>query len=214
MRACLEFLHEGMTSSFEVTRIDRSRLYGSKRRIPVDAGGRECHPAALTRDGMHVLPKGGISRIYLDESRNAVDRSDLRAASTSGPGIEGDPPHSPPPASPTMAANVAEIVLEARPDDVLSCDISRAWALDPITLSPQLDGILSAGAIQRVRLPSGLAKDSADAFLLKGPACFLLLVGEPTGFELIGRSEVDLVPEAEDDDPLADSDVDFDFGTL
>jgi hypothetical protein len=56
MSRILEICHDGRESSFSITRISRSRLYGAKRRIPVDGQGNECSRASLTRDGMFILP--------------------------------------------------------------------------------------------------------------------------------------------------------------
>ena len=39
-------------SQFQLKRIDRSKLYGKRRRIPLDPAGMPCARAAITEDGV------------------------------------------------------------------------------------------------------------------------------------------------------------------
>ena len=41
----------GVTASFAVTLVDRSKIYGSRKRVAIDAQGRDCTRAALSSDG-------------------------------------------------------------------------------------------------------------------------------------------------------------------
>lgn len=43
------------TVSFSPTRVDRSKIYGARKRIAVDGGGRDCTRASLTADGSQLL---------------------------------------------------------------------------------------------------------------------------------------------------------------
>ena len=84
MQKTLEVVFNGKVSSFTVTKIDRSKLYGSKKRIPVDTQGQECSAAALTRDGRYILPTGGTALLYLDEKEDVVERNQLQAVDPDG----------------------------------------------------------------------------------------------------------------------------------
>ena len=79
MSRVIEIRFAGKESSFKVVKIDRSKLYGSKRRIPIDTHGRECAFASLTEDGRFILPKGSMALLYLDEKGEVVERVDLQA---------------------------------------------------------------------------------------------------------------------------------------
>ena len=45
----------GLTTSFVPRRVERSQLYGSRKRVAVDAQGRVCTKAALTADGATLV---------------------------------------------------------------------------------------------------------------------------------------------------------------
>ena len=80
----LEVLCSGKASNFKLSKIDRSKLYGSKRRIAIDGQGRECSRAGLTRDGRYILPNGGTTLLYLDEDGDVAERNQLRGVDADG----------------------------------------------------------------------------------------------------------------------------------
>ena len=84
MRRTMEISFAGSESSFKVVKIERSKLYGSKRRIPVDAHGGECTFASLTEDGRFILPRGSTTLLYLDEHREVVERANLQTVDVDG----------------------------------------------------------------------------------------------------------------------------------
>ena len=47
--------HQGVVSSFQLSKLERQKLYGAKRRIPVDGAGEPCSRAALTDDGAVLI---------------------------------------------------------------------------------------------------------------------------------------------------------------
>lgn len=68
---------QGNISRIALRRLERSKLYGSSRRIGLDAKGRECTMALLTRDGRHVLGPGSTAGLYLDRDGDVIAREDL-----------------------------------------------------------------------------------------------------------------------------------------
>lgn len=186
-------------SSFKPTKINRSKLYGSKRRIPIDAQGQKCSRAALTHDGVYVLPSGGTAMLYLDEQGDVVERNQLQAIDTDGEVM------SPENSSSEATLEVTQVVQVA---DVLECGITHAYALEPVFICTELEKSLSQGAIYRLPGANG-----RQAFLLGNDAGYFLLFGEQTGFELIGLAEADLSPPdiGEDGYDIGD---DIDFGMM
>ncbi len=77
MAKVLEVAADGGEAVFGMHRLSRAVLYGSKRRVAVDALGRECANASLTHDGCFILPAGSTTQVYLDECGDAVERSAL-----------------------------------------------------------------------------------------------------------------------------------------
>ncbi len=196
MRRILEVIYGGKASSFTVSKITRSKLYGSKRRIPIDVQGQECSRAALTRDGRFVLPNGGTALLYLDENGDVVERSRLQAIDADGEiTTQGE-------STPDAALELGQLVSAA---DVLDCSITHAYALEPVFICAELEASLSRGEIYR--LP-----DCNDhrRFLIGNGEGYFMLVGKPTGFEFVGLAESDLSPPDIEDD----YDDNIDFGML
>ena len=200
MPKTLEVTADGARSTFTRLRLSRARLYGSRRRIPVDAQGRPCATAALTRDGRYVLPAGATATLYLDDEGDVVERQDLRAVGDDGEPVEPGA---------TFLDGRTLLVETAGPTDMLDHAVTHVYVLDPVSVAPALDAALAAGAVYRVRTTD--ARSAAAAFLLKNDVGFFLLVGEPTGFDFIGPEHADRSPP-EGDEPDGDwDDLDFDM---
>jgi len=176
MERTLEVACGGTASSFTVRELSRATLYGTKRRVPVDAEGRPCQAAALTRDGRFLLPAGTTATLYLDDRGDAVERGDLRAARW---GTDGAPEAEP---------HVAEAA------DLLDCVVRKVYALVPVAVSGRLDELLAATGICRLGCDDSGGK---VRFLVKNAAGYFLMIGEPSAFRLVGPDQADLsVPDA------------------
>jgi hypothetical protein len=194
MQRILEVIYDGKASSFTVAKISRSKLYGSKHRIAVDAQGQECSRAALTRDGRFILANGCTAALYLDEAGDVVERSRLQAIDADGEiTMPGE-------STPDAALEVGQVLSAA---EVLDCSITHAYALEPVFISAELEASLSRGEIYRLPECNG-----RQAFLLGNDAGYFLLFGERTGFEFIGLAEADLSPPDLDGEYM-DEDLDF-----
>jgi hypothetical protein len=163
----------GTTSSFSLRKLSRSSVYGSKRRVPVDAAGRACRAAALTRDGRFLLPPGSTATLCLDDEGNPVERAEFRAPDEhrDAQGDGGQP-------------QVADAV------ELLACSIRRVYALTPVAVCGPLETLLAASGV--CRLPNTPASDGEARFLVKNTVGYFLLVGEPAGLEFIGPDQADL----------------------
>ncbi len=178
MQRTLEVGCEGTVSSFAVRKLSRATLYGRRGRVPVDAQGRECKAAALTRDGRFLLPPGTTATLYLDERGDAVERGDLRSTR----GGEGAASEAKP--QPADAA------------DLLDCVIRKVYALVPVAVSGRLDALLAATGICCLE---GGDDGGGVRFLVKNAAGYFLVVGEPSGFGFVGPGQADLsIPESDE----------------
>ncbi len=177
MERTLRVACEGTASSFTVRKLSRATLYGTRRRVPVDAEGRECKAAALTRDGRFLLPPGTTATLYLDDQGDAVQRGELRAART------GQDVASAPEPQIAEAANL------------LDCIVRQVYALAPVAVSGRLDELLVATGLCRLDGGDGGAE---VRFLVKNAAGYFLMIGESTGFSFVGPDQADLsIPESE-----------------
>jgi len=67
----------GAESTFSFTKLDRSKLYGTRRRIVLGPDGEPCQRAQLTEDGSLLLRSGMTSQGYFDDSGNLISQSDF-----------------------------------------------------------------------------------------------------------------------------------------
>jgi len=72
----IKFNLSGVSLEAEITKVDRSKLYGTSARVVYDENGEECSLSNLYQ-GSAILPKGSISQTLLDSKGNYVSRSDL-----------------------------------------------------------------------------------------------------------------------------------------
>ena len=204
MRRIVDVIYNDKESSFSITKICRSKLYGSKRRIPVDGHGNECSRASLTSDGMFILPAGGTAILYLDKHGDTVERNQLRAIDIGGEMFN-------PGESALNAALEVNQVVQA--DDLLECTITHVYVLEAIFLSQELGSSLSQGEILYLTLPTPTNHLFRRFFLVGNESGFFLLIGDATGFEFIGLAEADLSPPDIDEDGIDDGN-NIDFGML
>ena len=68
---------KGKESVFSISKLSRSKLYGRKRRIPIDGDGNSCTRASLDVAGGILLKKGMTGQGYLDDRGNWLERSTL-----------------------------------------------------------------------------------------------------------------------------------------
>ena len=184
MARTLEVTCEGSTSRFTTRKLSRSALYGRKRRVPVDAQGRECRAAALTRDGRLLLPLGSTATLHLDEHGDVVERDELRSAR----------------AEQDAAATCDPQAVE--PAGLLDHTIRQVYALSPVAVSEELEALLAETGICRLDECDETGK---ARFLVKNDAGYFLLIGEQAGFEFVGPDQPDLsVPDG--DEPWDDLD--------
>ena len=176
MQKIFELIFDGKTASFTVTRIDRSKLYGSKKRIAVDVQGQECSRAALTRDGKYILPTGGTALLYVTDDGDVVERNQLQAIDPEE--SNGDSGES----SPDKAMELGPAVSD---DEILDYTIINAYMLEPVSLPSELELALASGTTC-YQVLSPVSHNGYQSFLLKNNTGYFLLTGERTGFAYIG----------------------------
>ena len=194
MRRTIEIAQGEAASVFAVRKLSRTTLYGSKRRAAIDAEGRECVSAALTRDGRCVLPRGGTALVYLDEHGDTVERSDLASGGSLTDALK-------------RKDGLPFACVPASPSDVLACVTTRVYRLDAVSISRALDAVFNETGVCRLAQAQGDPDDHERAFLVRNNAGHFLLVGERNGFDFVGPDEPDLSMADEE----MDDDLDFDM---
>lgn len=190
----------GKLSSFALTKLDRSRLYGRKRRILVDPTGNECERAQLTIDGALILRSGMLGSAYFTEDDKVVSYAELVGIEVDGTQAEKQP----------STLGVPQTVTgPVMPDEVLNQKLMGVYQVTPIELDSDLEQNLNAGVIYR--FPFNYASDfrTEAGFILKNDDGFFVLIGvsaERTWIEP-GSRPTELFEQSE-----RDTDDELDFG--
>ena len=71
-------------STFGISKIDRKKLYGFKKRLFLDEKGKECSKANLEEETGIVFVSSDISSSYLDHKGNFVEKKELEAINDEG----------------------------------------------------------------------------------------------------------------------------------
>ncbi len=111
----------GVESSFDHAKIERSRLYGSRGRLPLDQDGATCVKAALTVDVLYLLQAGMTAQGYFDEQGRAVARNALVGLDEDGQPLPLKP----------LTLGVVQPATVVDPSAVLRCrieaNIKKGW---------------------------------------------------------------------------------------
>jgi hypothetical protein len=193
----LDLTYHGQQVRFAKTEIDRSRLYGLRKIVALDAQGRECQSALLTRDGRYILPTGSTADLYINACGDVVACRDLVAVDESG---------APPLTSAPTACEQKEIQGPLVAGEILDYAAIRVHALQPVAVPAKLAQALGDGAVFQVPYSSRSGVTETPAFLLGGDAGVFLIQVEPHGFDFVGPDQPVLTendPDEDDTDAFA-----------
>lgn len=188
----------GEESSFTLEKVDRSKLYGSRRRVAIDASGTVCTRAALTEDGQAVLRPGMTAQGYFDPDGRQVESGALTAVDEAGNALD-------------LVASTLGVAQQLTgpidPKELLDLAVTAVYRLVPESLAPGLSAEIAAGRI--LRAPFNYRPDyrSELAYILQNDAgCFAVIgvLASPTWLE------PDAPPPA-DDTESDDGDLDFEM---
>ncbi len=183
--------YQGAASSFAFTKIDRSKLYGRRRRVALDPSAQPCTRASLTEDGGLLLRVGMTAQGYFDEEERWIPHKSLVGLDAEGEALEAHP------------STLGEPVplsgpVEAR--EVLDLRVQSVYALVPEELAPGLRQELEAGAIYRFRFNYRSGWEEGEAFLVANlEGDFFALTGAKTEPEWCAPNAL-LEPLGEDED--------------
>ena len=187
---------------FEMHKVDRSRLYGSKELLVLDEDGDPCELTTLAEDGKTLIGKGGTGIGYLDADGNWVDKSDLTAVDLEGNKIV------PVPSSFSAPITLGE---KATEEDFLNHNIRLIYRLEADSLDESLAAELSDGAIFKFDYSFRGGLEADVGFLLHNEAGeIFFLVGDQSCVEYVGlQQSAPTVSESIGDESSGDDLMDF-----
>ena len=84
-------LLEKSESRFSFVKLNRAKLYGTRRRIVLGPDDETCQRAQLTEDGSLLLRSGMTSQGYFDNLGNLISQSDFVGISSDGSIVHRQP---------------------------------------------------------------------------------------------------------------------------
>jgi hypothetical protein len=190
--------HHGVESSFGLAKLERSKLYGSRKRVVVDATGAPCTRAALTEDGRVVLRAGMTGQGYFDASGRQLEASELGAVDGAG---------EPLPLVPSTLGVAQPLEGPVSPRDLLDLSITSVYELSAEALDPALGAALAQGSL--FRAPFNYRPDyrAETVYLVQNDAGLFALVGQPAPAPWLAPD----APPPADDAPADADELDFEM---
>jgi hypothetical protein len=188
------------TSSFAFAKVDRSKLYGRRRRVPLDPEGNACEKGGLTSDGALLIRPGMTGQGYFDADNYWYPTADLLSLDAEGNAAERV----------TSTLGVAQDLTEVAPQALLDVRVQSIYMLDASDLDEALETALKAGSVFTFNFAYRTGYKCDQGFLL---------TNKEGTFALVGQSvtpiwcELDAVPveDFSDDDGGFDDDLDFEM---
>jgi len=185
----------GAPSSFDAVKVDRSKLYGSRKRIAVDAKDRQCVKAALTADGSQLIRSGMTAQGYFSADGSPVSRSEMVGLDSAGQVVETKPS--------TLGAEQA-LFGPVSASEVLDLELESVFWLEPIEVSEGLLAGLKEGAIYKCAFNYTAGLEVETAFLLSNSEGIFAIVGKPVEPRWVEEGTVFLAEVTEDDEDELD----------
>ncbi|MBU3617261.1 hypothetical protein [Polynucleobacter sp. JS-Polo-80-F4] len=179
----------GKDYSFAPTKVDRSKIYGSKKRVALDPQGRFCTRAALSSDGAHLVLTGMSAQGYFRTNGVMVGRQEMVGLDLNGKVVEPIPS--------TLGVSQA-LEGPVSGSEILGLDVESLYYLDPLESGSDLLTKLQAGEIYKfsINYTSGLELETAylvsndeGCFAIVGKPALLNWIESATLFESVEVSE-------------------------
>ena len=188
----------GAESHFNFRKLERKKLYGSRRRISLDAGGEACRRAALAEDGLFLVQSGMSAQGYFTDENSWVPNSEL-VGICDGRVVEKLP----------STLNEAHPLQNCTPQMVLDHRLSTIYMLDVQNIDALLEKALDGGEV--FTFPFNYQADfrTETGFVLKNDEGIFVLVGVEAKPEWLESGTPP--PLGEEDESEMDDELDFEM---
>lgn len=188
---------KGKESSFGLNKIDRSKVYGKKKRIAVDKNGKVCETASIDVNTGILLRTGMTAQGYFSSLGEWIPNSDLVGINEEGKAVDQVP----------STLGIPQKAEYAKLDDLLDLCVNSAFALLPDELDERINSELENGAIFEVPFNYRTDYQCEKGFLFRNDHGCFLLVGQLLNTEWVS---CDNKPVAETE-MKTDDDLDFEM---
>lgn len=188
----------GKESTFAYKAVDRSSLYGKRRRVLLDESGEACSRASLLEDGSLLIKSGMTAQGYFLSDGRSYKQSELEGFDLSGKPLQKSP----------STLGVSQELREVSAEDALNLSQQSVYALEPNQLDESLKKSLDDGKVFSFVFNYREDYQAETALLVSNENGYFAIIGQPLDYEWVGfKSVVDLPPESSD----SDEDLDFEM---
>ena len=188
-------------------KVDRAKLYGSRRIETLDMDGNECTLATLLDDGKTLVPSGGTALGYINPQGEWVSRKNITAIDYDGQPLETIP-----------SSFEAGIVLDEQvsPEFFLDHSIRLTYQLLSDDLDEDFLSMIAHGAIFKTHFSYRGGIDPDPAFVMQGEDnTTWLLIGSINQVSYSKLEQAAVITATEQEDEGAETSGDeLDFGML
>ena len=187
----------GKDYSFDSVRIDRAKLYGVRKRLPIDAKGGPCVKASLTMDGANLLLSGMTAQGYFNSSGTPVSRSEMIGIDAQGNKVDQIP---------STLGVPQSLDGPVSPSEILDLDIQSIFCLEPINADDDFLSKLKSGDVYKFPFNYMAGLEMETAYLVANEEAIFALVGKSANTEWIEEAAIYVPLEGDDIDA---EDLDF-----
>lgn len=188
----------GKESSFSFKAVDRSSLYGKRKRVLLDEKGEQCSRASLLEDGSLLIKSGMTAQGYFLSDGRSYKQSELE-----GFNMEGKPL-----AKVSSTLGTTQLLSEISPEEALNISQQSVYVLEANELDEGLRASMNEGRL--FSFPFNYREDyqAETALLVGNDNGYFAIIGLPVEYEWVSfKAAVDLPAESED----SDEDLDFEM---
>ena len=185
-------------SSLKISKIDRKKLYGYKKKIYLDEKNKECSRANLEEETGIVFINSDISSCYLDPKGNFIEKKDLDAIDDEGKSVKKE--------DSTLGKEVSLKSISI--EDALNLKVNSVYRLEPTKFDSELKTKLNKGVI--FSFPFNYYADFKleDGLILESENSYFALIGRKHTCNWIGENSNEIPEEIEE---FEDNDLDFEM---
>ena len=189
----------GEVAKFSHKKVDRSKLYGSRKRIPLDPLGENCLRCELSDDGSTLIMSGMTSQGYFDSDINWIPNKELIGMDLSGKVLNKIP----------ATLGVAQDVVISELEPLLDLAVDSIYQLDPEEVPQSIQTVLESGKV--FNFPFNYREDyhAESAYLVLNDEGYFALIGNPIKPEWMELNQV--IEESFENEAEDNNDLDFEM---
>lgn len=191
---------DGAVSSLGYARLDRAKLYATRKRLPLDSEGNPCVRAELSDDGSMLVSSGMTAQGYFNESGAWVPTKGLVGLDADGNALPLQP----------STLDEAQALTEVEPEALLDVATATVYLIEPNEVDDALTAALDAGKIFRFNFNQRADYHMETAYLVANEHGIFVLVGDSVEVPWCVLDQPSVLVE-DDDADSSDDDLDFEM---